>query len=276
MKTVTFPNGTVVPALGQGTWQMAEDRRKRADELSALKAGLDLGQTLIDTAEMYADGESEKLVGEAIVGRRGEVFLVSKVLPSNASRAGVQAACERSLKRLGTDHIELYLLHWKGSHPLAETVAGFEALMAAGKIGAWGVSNFDTDDLVRLMQVADGTNCASNQILYNAARRGPEHDLLPWMLQHRMPAMAYSPLNQGSLAKGALEAIGKRHKASAAQIALAFSLHRDGVISIPKAGTVAHAKANAAAAEIALTADDIAEIDKHFPPPKRKAPLAVY
>jgi diketogulonate reductase-like aldo/keto reductase len=275
MKTVTFANGATVAALGQGTWQMAEDRRKRADEIAALKAGIDLGMTLIDTAEMYADGESETLVGEAIAGQRGKVFLVSKVLPHNASRTGVQSACERSLKRLGTDSIELYLLHWIGSHPFEETVAGFEALRSAGKIGQWGVSNFDTDDMQRLIKLSGGKACATNQILYNAARRGPEHDLLPWMAGHRMPAMAYSPLNQGSLAKGALEAVAKRHKATAAQIAIAFTLARDGIISIPKAGTVAHAKANAAAADIVLTAEDLAEINRHFPPPKRKEPLAV-
>jgi len=198
------------------------------------------------------------------------------VLPSNASHAGTLAACERSLKRLRTDHIELYLLHWIGSHPWAETLAGFEALQKAGKIGAWGVSNFDKSDMEKLLQLSGGNACASNQILYNAARRGPENDLLPWMAERKMPVMAYSPLNQGSLAKGALEAIGKRHNATAAQVAIAFSLLRPGIISIPKAGTVEHAKANAAAADIVLTAEDLAEIDKHFPPPKRKQPLAVY
>jgi diketogulonate reductase-like aldo/keto reductase len=276
MKTVAFANGVSVPALGQGTWQMAEDRKKRADEIAALQAGIDLGMTLIDTAEMYADGESETLVGEAIRGRRQELFIVSKVLPHNASRSGVQTACERSLKRLGTDHIELYLLHWQGSHPLADTIAGFEALKAAGKIGQWGVSNFDTDDMQRLVKLAGGAQCATNQILYNAARRGPELDLLPWMAAEAMPVMAYSPLNQGSLAKGALEAVAKRHKASAAQVAIAFSLHSPGIISIPKAGTIAHARSNAAARYIVLTTDDLAEIDRHFPPPRRKQPLAVY
>jgi diketogulonate reductase-like aldo/keto reductase len=276
MKRITFASGATVPALGQGTWQMAEDRRKRSDEIAALKEGIDLGMTLIDTAEMYADGESETLVGEAIGGRRHQVFLVSKVLPHNASRTGVQAACERSLKRLRTDHIELYLLHWQGSHALEETVAGFEALRQAGKIGLWGVSNFDTDAMQRLMKAVSGTGCATNQILYNAAKRGPEIDLLPWMAAHAMPAMAYSPLDQGSLAKGALEMVGKRHKASAAQIAIAFTLARAGIISIPKAASVAHARTNAAAAGIALSADDLAEIDRHYPPPRRKQPLAVY
>lgn len=276
MKRITFASGATVPALGQGTWQMAEDRRKRSDEIAALKEGIDLGMTLIDTAEMYADGESETLVGEAIGGRRDRVFLVSKVLPHNASRTGVQAACERSLKRLRTDHIELYLLHWQGSHALEETVAGFEALRLAGKIGLWGVSNFDTDAMQRLMKVASGTGCATNQILYNAAKRGPEIDLLPWMGAHAMPAMAYSPIDQGSLAKGSLEMVGKRHKASAAQIAIAFTLAREGIISIPKAASVAHARANATAAGIALSADDLAEIDRHYPPPRRKQPLAVY
>lgn len=275
MNVITFPNGKKVPALGQGTWMMAEDKRKRADEIAALRAGLDLGLTLIDTAEMYADGESEALVGEAIAGRRDEVFLVTKVLPSNASRSGVQEACERSLKRLKTDHVELYLLHWIGSHPWEETLAGFEALQKAGKIGAWGVSNFDAKHMQKLSGLAGGAVCATNQVYYSVERRGIEFDLLPWMQQHAMPLMAYSPLGQGNLAKSpTLDAIAKRHKATAAQVALAYVLSQQGVIAIPKAGTVAHVQANAAAAKLVLSAEDLAAIDKHFPPPKQKQPLS--
>ena len=275
MKTLNFPNGIVVPALGQGTYQMAEDSRKRTSEIAALKAGIDLGLTLIDTAEMYADGESEALVGEAIAGRRDEVFLVTKVLPSNASRAGVQQACERSLKQLKTDHVELYLLHWQSSHPLEETLAGFEALLKAGKIGAWGVSNFDAGDMERLSRLTGGSACATNQVYYSVAKRGVEYDLLPWMQNHSMPLMAYSPLGQGRLGSAAaLETIAKRHKATAAQVALAYVLSKDGVIAIPKAGSVNHVKANAAAAALKLDAEDLAAIDKHFPPPARKQPLA--
>ena len=216
---------------------MAEDRNRRKDEIAALRAGIELGLTLIDTAEMYADGASEELVGEAIKGRRDKVYLVSKVYPHNASRQGVQAACERSLKRLNVDHIDLYLLHWPGSHPLAETVAGFEDLKAAGKIGAWGVSNFDVKDMEKLLAVANGTKCATNQILYNLAQRGPEAALLPWLDDHSIPAMAYSPLNRGSLAKAALDKVAQQHNATAAQVALAFVLSRPHMIAIPKAST---------------------------------------
>ena len=255
---------------------MADDRRKRADEIAALKAGLDLGLTLIDTAEMYADGSSEELVGEAISGRRDEVFLVTKVLPSNASRAGTIAACERSLKRLKTDWVDLYLLHWIGSQPWEETLAGFEVLQKAGKIRAWGVSNFDTSDMQRLNKLSGGAACAANQVYYSAASRGVEFDLLPWQQQHHMPLMAYCPLGQGDLASSdALAAIGKKHNATAAQVALAYVLSQDGVIAIPKAGSVAHVKANAAAAALQLSAEDLATIDKHFPPPRRKQPLAM-
>lgn len=275
MKEITFPNGKTVPALGQGTWMMGEDRRKRADEVAALRAGLELGLTLIDTAEMYADGESEAVVSEAIAGQRDRVFLVTKVLPSNASRDGVQAACERSLQRLQTDHVDLYLLHWIGSHHWEETVAGFEALQKAGKIGAWGVSNFDAKHMQKLSGMVGGRACVTNQVYYSVERRGIEFDLLPWMQQHAMPLMAYSPLGQGSLAKSsALDAIAKRHKATAAQVALAYVLAQQGVIAIPKAGTIAHVQANAAAADIVLTSEDLAEIDKHFPPPTQKQPLA--
>ncbi|RWF11735.1 MAG: aldo/keto reductase, partial [Mesorhizobium sp.] len=203
IRTTSLPSGETVPVLGQGTWKMGEDRRRRADEVAALKLGLDLGITLIDTAEMYAGGGAEEVVAEAIAGRRDETFLVSKVLPTNASRAGVKRACENSLTRLATDRIDLYLLHWPGSVPLAETVAAFEDLKSAGKIRHWGVSNFDTDEMEELVGLPSGGNVQTNQILYNLSRRGPEFDLAPWSLQRGIPLMAYSPIEQGALARNA-------------------------------------------------------------------------
>ena len=277
MQTITFANGIRVPALGQGTWELAEHSALRREEIRTLQTGIDLGLTLIDTAEMYGDGAAEELVGEAIAGRRDAVFLVSKVYPHNASRAGVRAACERSLERLGTDRIDLYLLHWPGSQPLAETVAGFEDLIAAGKIGQWGVSNFDTHEMQALMRVAGGAACATNQVLYNLAQRGAEFDLLPWMDGLGMPAMAYSPLDRGDLCGDeALAAVAARHRASPEQIALAFLLARPQVMVIPKASTVAHVTANAAARDIRLSDEDVRVLDEAFPPPARKTRLAVY
>lgn len=276
MKTVRFAHGAAVPALGQGTWELAEGRAPRQQEIAALQAGVDLGLRLIDTAEMYGEGAAEELVGEAIAGRRDKVFLVSKVYPHNASRAGVQAACARSLRRLRTDRIDLYLLHWPGNHPLKETVAGFEALRAAGHIGAWGVSNFDLADMGRLARVDDGMTCASNQVLYNLAQRGVEFDLMPWMARQGMPLMAYSPLDRGDLDHPALMTVADRHGVSAHQIALAFVLASPGVIAIPKASSIAHVTANAATAGIVLTPEDFAVLDRAFPPPQRKVPLAVY
>ncbi|ALG75356.1 oxidoreductase [Azospirillum thiophilum] len=282
MKRVTLPDGTDVPALGQGTWMMAEGmmaegRGNRAAEIAALRAGIDHGLTLIDTAEMYGDGASESLVGEAIAGRRDGLFIVTKVLPSNASRTGTVKACERSLKRLGIDRIDLYLLHWRGGVPLAETVEAFETLRAAGKIARWGVSNFDVDDLEELAEVADLQGCAVNQVLYNPEHRGIEYDLLPFQHTARMPVMAYSPIGQGGglLRSPALLAVAKRHDASPAQVALAWAVRQQGVIAIPKAGTAAHAVENAAALRLSLTAGDLAEIDRAFPPPRRKQPLAM-
>ena len=279
---MTLPDGTDVPALGQGTWMMAEGmmaegRGNRAAEIAALRAGIDHGLTLIDTAEMYGDGASESLVGEAIAGRRDGLFIVTKVLPSNASRTGTVKACERSLKRLGIDRIDLYLLHWRGGVPLAETVEAFETLRAAGKIARWGVSNFDVDDLEELAEVADLHGCAVNQVLYNPEHRGIEYDLLPFQHTARMPVMAYSPIGQGGglLRSPALLAVAKRHDASPAQVALAWALRQQGVIAIPKAGTAAHAVENAAALRLSLTAGDLAEIDRAFPPPRRKQPLAM-
>lgn len=274
IRTLKLPSGEAVPVLGQGTWKMGEDRRRRADEVAALKLGLDLGITLIDTAEMYAGGGAEEVVAEAIAGRRDETFLVSKVLPSNASRAGVKRACESSLKRLSTDRIDLYLLHWPGSVPLSETVEAFEALRAEGKIRHWGVSNFDTDEMEDLVGLPSGGNAQTNQVLYNLSRRGPEFDLAPWCAERGIPLMAYSPVEQGALARNArLDAIAARHKATAAQIALAWVMAQPGVIAIPKAGRQEHVRQNAAALDIELTADDLADLDRAFPPPTRKRGL---
>lgn len=277
MKRVTLPDGTDVPALGQGTWMMAEGHGDRAAEIAAIRAGIDHGLTLIDTAEMYGDGASEELVGEAIAGRRDGLFIVTKVLPSNASRIGTVKACERSLKRLGIDLIDLYLLHWRGGVPLEETVEAFELLRQSGKIARWGVSNFDVDDLEELGEATDLRGCAVNQVLYNPEHRGIEYDLLPFQHTARMPVMAYSPIGQGGrlLRSPALLAVAKRHKATPAQVALAWALRQQGVIAIPKAGSTAHAIENAEAVKLTLTGEDIAEIDRAFPPPKRKQPLAM-
>lgn len=270
--TTTLPSGEAVPVLGLGTWKMGEDRNRFDEEVAALRLGLDLGVTLIDTAEMY--GNAEAVVSEAIAGRRDPLFIVSKVLPSNASRSGVAAACERSLKRLGTDRIDLYLLHWRGGVPLAETVEAFEALKMAGKIRHWGVSNFDVDDMQELEGLADGAGCQTNQVLYNLSRRGPEFDLLPWCRQRSMPIMAYSPVEQGRLARnGKLQAVADRHGATAAQLALAWAVAQPGVIAIPKAVRPDHVRQNVAALDIALSPDDLAELDKAFAPPSRKQPL---
>ncbi|MGX5829837.1 aldo/keto reductase [Mesorhizobium sp. 43Arga] len=274
IRTTTLPSGETVQVLGQGTWKMGEDSRRRADEVNALKLGLDLGITLIDTAEMYASGGAEEVVAEAIAGRRAEVFVVSKVLPSNASRAGVQRACENSLKRLRTDRIDLYLLHWPGSVPLAETVEAFEALRKAGKIRHWGVSNFDTEDMEDLAGLPDGGNVQTNQVLYNLVRRGPEFDLAPWSRKRGIPLMAYSPVEQGALARNTrLDTVAARHNATAAQIALAWVMHQDGVIAIPKASSQEHVRQNFAALDIRLAPQDIADLDRAFPPPTRKRGL---
>jgi len=271
--TIALPSGETVPALGQGTWKMGEVERKRADEVRALQAGIDLGMTLIDTAEMYADGVSEEITGEAIKGRRGEVFLVSKVLPSHASHEQTVRACERSLKRLGTDSIDLYLLHWRGGYGLDDTISGFESLQKSGKIRHWGVSNFDVDDMKELLDLG-GKAVATNQVLYNLSRRGVEYDLLPWHAQRGISVMAYSPIEQGRLASNRdLARIAQQHGKTPAQIALAFVLSRPNVIAIPKAGTVPHVTENAEAADIVLSADDLAALDAAFPPPKRKSHL---
>lgn len=273
--TVRFPDGTEVPALGQGTWKMGEDRRDRRQEVEALRLGLDLGLTLVDTAEMYGEGGAEEVVAEAIAGRRDEVFLVTKAYPQNASRARLPQACERSLRRLKVETIDLYLLHWRGSVPLQETVEAFERLREQGKVRRWGVSNLDVDDLEELGQEALA-DCATDQVLYNLEARGVEFDLLPFCRERRMPVMAYSPVGQGGrlLRHPALLAVASRHGATPAQVALAWTLRDPGhVIAIPKAADPAHVRENAAAAELRLTAEDLAELDAAFPPPKRKKPL---
>ncbi|WP_294310638.1 aldo/keto reductase [uncultured Sphingomonas sp.] len=273
MKTIRLPDGTTVPALGQGTWMMAEDRRVRSEEIAALRGGIDLGLTLIDTAEMYADGESERLVGEAIQGKRDQVFLVSKAYPQNASRDRLPRACEASLARLGTDRLDLYLLHWRGNVPLGETVEAMERLVDVGKILRWGVSNLDADDMEELV-ASGGDACATDQILYNLTRRGPEHDLLPWLAEHAIPTMAYSPVEQGRLVGHAgLCSLADELGATPAQLALAWLLARDNVIAIPKAGRVAHVRDNRAAADLTLNASVLDRLDKLFPRPKGRVTL---
>lgn len=272
---VRFGDGTELPQLGQGTWMMGEMPENIAAEADALRTGLDLGMRVIDTAEIYADGGSEEVVAAAIAGRREEVFLVSKVAPSNASREGTRRACEASLERLRTDRIDLYLLHWRGRHPLAETVTALEALVADGLIGRWGVSNFDVADMEELWRVPGGERCAVNQILYNLEARGPEFDLLPWLDRHGVVPMSYSPLGQAGelLETEVLRAVAERHDVTPAQVALAFTLRRPQVLSIPKASTRAHVEDNAAARGLVLAQDDWAELDAAFPPPTRKQPL---
>ncbi|MFT4434863.1 aldo/keto reductase [Caballeronia sp. 15715] len=273
-KVVHLPSGEQIPALGQGTWEMGDSARTRSAEIAALKTGVDLGMTVIDTAEMYGEGESEKLIAEALKDRRDELFIVSKVYPHNGSESGVKAACERSLKRLQTDRIDLYLLHWRGGEDLEGVIGGFEALKAQGKIRHWGVSNFDTDDMVELFALENGNRCATNQILYNVARRGPEFELLPWMRERNMPAMAYSPVDHARLPKqSVLNDIAKARGLSAMQVALAWVLQQPQVIAIPKAGTVAHVIENAAAREVTLSGEEMSLIDSQFKPPRSKRAL---
>ena len=275
MRTVRLPDGEQVAALGQGSWHMGEGGRSRAEEAAALRLGIELGMTLIDTAEMYAEGGAEEVVARAIAGIRDKVFLVSKVYPHNATKRGTAAACERSLKRLGTDRIDLYLLHWRGSAPLSETVEQFEKLRAAGKIRHWGVSNLDVDEMDELVSAPDSRACTTNQVLYNPEHRGIEFDLLPWCAKRRMPVMAYSPVGQGGrlLRSPALVAVAKRQQATPAQTAIAWSLRHPHVISIPKAADAAHVRENAAAASIKLTEADLKDVDAAFPSPKRKQSL---
>ena len=268
MKTVALPNGERVPALGQGTWNMGDDRARRSAEIAALQAGIERGLTLIDTAEMYGDGRAEALVAEAIAGKRETVFLVSKVLPNHASKRGTLAACEQSLKRLKTDRIDLYLLHWRGNEPFSETLEAFTQLQRAGKIRHYGVSNLDLSDLREWWQCAGGDAMATNQLLYNLSRRGIEWDLLPWLREQRVPLMAYSPLEQARLLqKKPLADFARHHGLTVAQVALAWLLANDDVIVIPKSGNRARIEENAAALDITLTAAQRAELDGLFPPP---------
>ena len=274
MKMVTLPSGEQVPALGQGTWNMGDERAARKEEIAALQLGLDLGLTLIDTAEMYGEGKSEELVGQAIAGRRDEVFLVSKVYPHNASRKGAVAACERSLKRLATERLDLYLLHWRGSIPLAETLEAFQALQRAGKIRHYGVSNLDLKDMQALSKLAGANHVQVNQLLYNLTRRGLEFDLLPWMRERHIALMAYSPVEQARLLRNrTLIDFTRRHGMTPAQAALAWLLAKDDVIAIPKASRREHVQDNAGALEIELSREQLAELDKAFPPPAGPAPL---
>jgi diketogulonate reductase-like aldo/keto reductase len=274
MRTVKLPSRERIPVLGQGTWHLAEVAARRDTEILALRRGLDLGMTVIDTAEMYADGEAEKLVGEAIAGRRDEVFLVSKVLPQHATARGTVAACEGSLRRLGTDRIDLYLLHWRGRMPLADTIEAFGGLQQAGLIRYWGVSNFDMPDMKELTALPGGPEVATDQVLYNLSRRGPELNLFPLLRELRVPIMAYSPIEQGRiLGHPVLREIAQLHHATPAQIALAWVLRRDDVCAIPRASRLEHTNENRAAADIQLDRADLSQLDQDFPRPERVRPL---
>jgi diketogulonate reductase-like aldo/keto reductase len=283
VRAINLPDGSLFPCLGLGTWRLGESAAQRAADIAAVRQALEIGYRLIDTAEMYGDGGAERVVGEALnqafrAGpvRREDTVIVTKVLPTNASRKGVVAACERSLTRLGIDHIDVFLLHWRGRHPLAETVAGFEALRSRGLIRAWGVSNFDVDDIEELWSVADGDRCVVNQVYYSASKRGIEFDLLPAQRARRLATMAYCPIDQGALAEEAVFAqVGRRHGVSAAQAALAWVLRQPDVAAIPKASRESHLRDNFAAARITLTPQDLAAIDERFRPPTRKQPLAM-
>jgi diketogulonate reductase-like aldo/keto reductase len=274
MRTTNLPSGEAVPVLGQGTWGFGENPHKRQDEIDALRFGIDVGMKLIDTAEMYGDGASEELVGKAVSGRRSKVFLVSKVMPQNATRRGTVAACEASLRRLETDHLDMYLLHWRGQVPLAETLEAFEELVSNGKIRYWGVSNFDINDMVELVGLKGGPRVQTDQVLYNLLRRGIEYDLMPWCERHNIPIMAYSPLEQSRLLDDpVLKKIAVGYSATPAQIGLAWVLRKDRVIAIPKASTPGHVKQNFVALDIALSPSDLAELDRAFPPPTERHPL---
>ena len=281
MNTLHLPDGTALSSLGLGTWRMGESRGARAAEVAAVRGAIELGYRLIDSAEMYGEGGAEEVVGQAVAEalragdvRREELFIVSKVYPQNASRKGTVAACERSCRRLGLDRIDLYLLHWRGEHALADTAAAMHALQQAGRIAHWGVSNFDVDDMDELMAVAP--DCATNQVYLSLSQRGPEFSLLPWLRRHAMPLMAYSPIDQGTLAKhAALAAIGAPLGLTAAQVALAWAVAQPGVVAIPKAVTAQHLRDNFAAAQVSLPVDTLQRIDTLFPPPKRKTALAM-
>ena len=276
LSTVTLPSGERVPALGQGTWHMGETRRRMEEEAAAVQLGIELGMTLIDTAEMYGNGGAEEMVASAAEGLRDKLFIVSKVYPHNASRAGVVTACERSLKRLQTDRIDLYLLHWRGSIPLAETLAGFQQLVNDGKIRYYGVSNFDRADMAEWVALQGGQTVAANQVLYNLSRRGPEWDLLPWCRERNIAVMAYTPLGQGSLLRDrTLGEVARRRNATPAQIALAWLLRQQGMIVIPKAARLEHVRDNRGALDVALTEEDLLGLERAFPPPRGKSSLGM-
>jgi aldehyde reductase len=276
MKTVRLPSGENVPVLGMGTWRMGDETSAREEEIATLQWGLDLGLRLIDTAEMYGEGRAEELIGQAIAGRRDNVFLVSKVYPHNATRKGTVSACERSMRRLNTDYLDLYLLHWRGNVPLEETLEAFETLQRAGKIRGYGVSNLDLADLRELWPLPGGNQVQTNQLLYNLSRRGIEWDLLPWLRERGVPVMAYSPIEQGRLLQDSkLTDFARRHGMTAAQAALAWLLSHDDVIVIPKTGDRTRLRENFGALEIRLSEAQLAELDRLFPPPTRATPLAM-
>lgn len=280
-RVVTLPDGTELPCVGQGTWKMGEDPRMQEKEVKALQLGIELGMKVIDTAEMYADGSSERVVGEAIKGCREEIFLISKVYPHNAGLDSIEKACENSLKRLGTDYLDLYLLHWRGYVPLEETIQGMEKLRKEGKIKRWGVSNFDTIDMEELWNTPNGKNCMINQVLYHLGSRGIDYDLVPWHKEHQLPIMAYSPLAQGGslrrqlLTDPTIQEIAEKYDAQPLQIALAWTIRSNHVLAIPKAVQAEHVWANAQAATIELTNEDLDKLDQVFPKPTRKMPLDI-
>ncbi|MFM7424621.1 MAG: aldo/keto reductase [Elainella sp.] len=277
MRTLSLISGQTMPVLGLGTWRMGESASQRQTEIRALRHGLDLGISLIDTAEMYGEGGAEQVIAEAMAGRRSQVFLVSKVYPHNASRQGTVAACERSLQRLKTDYLDLYLLHWRGAIPLAETLEALQTLQQAGKIRSYGVSNFDMQDMQQLAALGPaGAAVVTNQVLYNLSRRGIEFDLLPWCRQHRIPIMAYSPIEQGRLLRHpTLKSIAQQRQVTPAQIALAWLFHQDNAIVIPKSSRVEHVEQNRAALDLKLSEAELAALEAAFPAPERAEPLAV-
>jgi diketogulonate reductase-like aldo/keto reductase len=276
LPTVTLPGGERVPALGQGTWHMGESRRRAGDEAKAIRLGIELGMTLIDTAEMYGEGGAEEMLAPAIKGVRDKLFIVSKVLPYNASKKGTIAACEKTLGRLGTDRIDLYLLHWRGSHPFAETLEAFESLQRQGKIRYHGVSNLDRAEIAEWAALPGGDRVATDQVLYNLSRRGPEWDLIPWCRERHIPIMAYTPLGQGSMLRNpTLAEIARRHGGSPARVALAWLLAQEQTIVIPKAASLEHVRDNRAALDLTLTKEDFAALDRAFPPPKGRTALGI-